>query len=154
MASAGGSTSDNAPRSRPRLVLRPRRTTAPGRTRLHIREDSGLSVSAGDGAFGYLMLGAPGGIRTCHTAPLAQTVPAEHRWIELCDGRVTVYGVCPPGPFPRCRIEHRLACSAQWLLDLWPWLTMLRGENGRHAERQLQADPEPPESPEEWPDAG
>ncbi|MER6187619.1 DUF6083 domain-containing protein [Streptomyces sp. NPDC001652] len=44
--------------------------------------------------------------------PLARSVPAEHRWIELSDGRVTVYGVCPPGPFQRCRIEHRLACSA------------------------------------------
>ncbi|MFF5041768.1 DUF6083 domain-containing protein [Streptomyces nigra] len=29
-------------------------------------------------------------------SPLAHTVPAEHRWIELSDGRVTVYGVCPP----------------------------------------------------------
>ncbi|MEU6592526.1 hypothetical protein ABZ923_25420 [Streptomyces sp. NPDC046881] len=33
-------------------------------------------------------------------------------------------------------MEHRLACSAQRLPDLWPWLTMLRGENGRHTERQ------------------
>ncbi|MGW0815549.1 DUF6083 domain-containing protein [Streptomyces viridiviolaceus] len=41
--------------------------------------------------------------------PLAHTVPTEHRWIELSDGRVTV--VCPPDPFQRCRIEHRLACS-------------------------------------------
>ncbi|MEV5545214.1 DUF6083 domain-containing protein [Streptomyces sp. NPDC052309] len=86
--------------------------------------------------------------------PLAHTVPAEHRWIELSDGRVTVYGVCPPDPFQRCRIEHRLACSAQRLPDLWPWLTALRAENGRRAERQLQADPEPSEPPEEWPDAG
>ncbi|MFF8946381.1 DUF6083 domain-containing protein [Streptomyces sp. NPDC014864] len=69
-------------------------------------------------------------------------MPAEHRWIELSDGRVTVYGVCPPDPFQRCRIEHRLACSAQRLPALWPWLTMPRGENGRHAERQLQAEPE------------
>ncbi|MEU8731772.1 DUF6083 domain-containing protein [Streptomyces tendae] len=44
--------------------------------------------------------------------PLAHTVPAEHRWIELSDGRVTVYGVCPPDQFQRCRIEHRLACPA------------------------------------------
>ncbi|MGI5143227.1 MULTISPECIES: DUF6083 domain-containing protein [unclassified Streptomyces] len=87
-------------------------------------------------------------------AGLDRAVPAEYRWIELSDGRVTVYGVCPPDPFQRCRIEHRLACSAQRLPDLWPWLTMLRAENGRRAERQLQADPEPPELPEEWPDAG
>ncbi|MET8446580.1 DUF6083 domain-containing protein [Streptomyces sp. NPDC005209] len=85
-------------------------------------------------------------------APLAHTVPAEHRWIELSDGRVAVYGVCPPDPFQRCRIEHRLACSAQPRPDLWPWLTTLRAENGRRVERQ--ADPEPPEPPEEWPDAG
>ncbi|MEU1708221.1 DUF6083 domain-containing protein [Streptomyces sp. NPDC005706] len=55
----------------------------------------------------------PAGFEPAHTAPLAHTVPAEHRSIELSDGRVTVYGVCPPDPFQRCRIEHRLACSAQ-----------------------------------------
>ncbi|MGW3145636.1 DUF6083 domain-containing protein [Streptomyces sp. NPDC001177] len=44
--------------------------------------------------------------------PAGPYVLAEHRWIELSDGRVTVYGVCPPDPFQRCRIEHRLACSA------------------------------------------
>ncbi|WP_324614221.1 DUF6083 domain-containing protein [Streptomyces kebangsaanensis] len=85
-------------------------------------------------------------------APLAHTVPAEHRWIVLSDGRVTGYGVCPPDPYQRCRIEHRLACSAQPLPDLWPWLTALRDENERRAKRQ--EDPEPPEPPEEWPDAG
>ncbi|EFL34865.1 predicted protein [Streptomyces viridochromogenes DSM 40736] len=53
-----------------------------------------------------------------HTAALAHTVPAERRWIELSDGRVTVYGVCPPDPFQRCRIEHRPACSAQRLPDM------------------------------------
>lgn len=84
-------------------------------------------------------------------APLAHTVPAEHRWIELSDGRVTVYGVCPPDQFQRCRIEHRLACPAQSLPDLWPWLTALRGENARQAERD---EPEPPPPPELWPDAG
>ncbi|MEU1053586.1 DUF6083 domain-containing protein [Streptomyces sp. NPDC005876] len=84
--------------------------------------------------------------------PLAHTVPAEHRWIELSDGRVTVYGVCPPDQFQRCRVEHRLACPAQPLPDLWPWLTSLRGENARRVERQN--DPEPPSSSEEWPDAG
>ncbi|MFI1291984.1 DUF6083 domain-containing protein [Streptomyces sp. NPDC020792] len=85
-------------------------------------------------------------------APLVHTVPAEHRWIVLSDGRVTVYGVCPPDPYQRCRIEHRLACSAQPIPDLWPWLTTLRGENARRAERQ--AAPEPPKPPELWPDAG
>ncbi|WP_107093833.1 DUF6083 domain-containing protein [Streptomyces sp. AS58] len=84
--------------------------------------------------------------------PLAHTVPAEHRWIELSDGRVTVYGVCPPDQSQRCRVEHRLACPAQPLPDLWPWLTSLRGENARRAERQ--DDPGPPPPPEEWPDAG
>ncbi|WP_230194693.1 DUF6083 domain-containing protein [Streptomyces coriariae] len=52
--------------------------------------------------------------------PLAHTVPAERRWIELSDGRVTVYGVCPPDQFQRCRIEHRLTCPQQVLPDLWP----------------------------------
>ncbi|WP_267244894.1 DUF6083 domain-containing protein [Streptomyces sp. PR69] len=85
-------------------------------------------------------------------APLAHTVPAEHRWIMLSDGRVAVYAVCPPDPFQRCRIEHRLACSAQPLPDLWPWLTTLRTENARRADRQ--ADPPSPEPSESWPDAG
>ncbi|MER7484895.1 DUF6083 domain-containing protein [Streptomyces sp. NPDC126497] len=84
--------------------------------------------------------------------PLAHTVPAEHRWIELSDGRVTVYGVCPPDQFQRCRIEHRLACPAQPLPDLWRWLTTLREENARQAARQEDPEPSPP--PEEWPDAG
>ncbi|MEV6883989.1 DUF6083 domain-containing protein [Streptomyces sp. NPDC051135] len=84
--------------------------------------------------------------------PLAHTVPAEHRWIELSDGRVTVYGVCPPDPSQRCRVGHRLACPAQPLPDLCPWLTSLREENARQAERKNS--PEPPPPPEEWPDAG
>ncbi|MFD7320017.1 DUF6083 domain-containing protein [Streptomyces sp. NPDC059875] len=78
--------------------------------------------------------------------PLAHVVPAEHRWIVLSDGRVTVYGVCPPDPSQRCRIEHRLACSAQPRPDLWPWLTTLRAENARQAQRRTP--------PEKWPDAG
>ncbi|MFE9704171.1 DUF6083 domain-containing protein [Streptomyces sp. NPDC005930] len=37
--------------------------------------------------------------------PLAHTVPAEHRWIELSDGRATVYDVCPPDQPPgTCRV--------------------------------------------------
>src|SRR5690606_5392216 len=58
-------TGDNAPRSRPRLVHRPRHTSAPGGTRLHIREDPVLSESADGGVFGHLVQGAPGRIRTC-----------------------------------------------------------------------------------------
>ncbi|MCX5385674.1 DUF6083 domain-containing protein [Streptomyces sp. NBC_00083] len=83
--------------------------------------------------------------------PPAHTVPPDHRWIELSDGRVTVYGVCPPDPSQRCRIEHILACPAQPLPDLWPWLSALRGENARHAERE---GAEPPPAPAQWPDAG
>ena len=82
----------------------------------------------------------------------AHLVPAEHRWITLSDGRVTVYGVCPPDGSQRCRIEHRLACSKQPLPDLWPWLTALRAENARAAQRRT--DPEPPRPPQAWPDAG
>ncbi|MGW0093158.1 DUF6083 domain-containing protein [Streptomyces sp. NPDC003328] len=84
--------------------------------------------------------------------PLAHTVPAEHRWIVLSDGRVTVYGVCPPDPFQRCRIEHRLACSEQPLPDLWRWLTSLRGENARRMMRLSAVEPSEP--PAQWPDAG
>lgn len=60
-------TCGDASRSLPRLVHRPRHrhTAAPGGIRLHIHEDPILSVSAGDGVFGHLMLGAPGRIRTC-----------------------------------------------------------------------------------------
>jgi len=74
---------------------------------------------------------------------LAHLVPADHRWIMLSDGRVTVYGVCPPDPAQRCRIEHRLACSQQMLPDLWPWLTVVRNENARKAERQDAGEPTP-----------
>jgi hypothetical protein len=74
----------------------------------------------------------------------AHLVPAEHRWIVLSDGRVAVYGVCPPDTSQRCRIEHRLTCSAQPLPDLWPWLTALREENARRAERNGGPEPEPP----------
>ncbi|MGW8992252.1 DUF6083 domain-containing protein [Streptomyces zhihengii] len=85
--------------------------------------------------------------------PLAHSVPSEYRWIELSDGRVTVYGVCPADQFQRCRVEHRLACPRQTLPDLWPWLTTLREENARQAERR--SAPEPlPLRPEGWPDAG
>ncbi|MFF7953796.1 DUF6083 domain-containing protein [Streptomyces griseorubiginosus] len=56
--------------------------------------------------------------------------------------------MCPPDPFQRCRIEHRLACSAQPLPDLWPWLTSLRDENERRVGRQAEA--EPPETTAQW----
>ncbi|MDT6984723.1 DUF6083 domain-containing protein [Streptomyces lusitanus] len=87
--------------------------------------------------------------------PLAHTVPAGRRWIELSDGRVTVYAVCPPEQFQRCRVEHDLACPAQPLPDLWPWLTSLRIENARRVERQNDPEyPEPRMPPEQRPDAG
>lgn len=85
---------------------------------------------------------------------LAHLVPAEHRWITLSDGRVTVYGVCPPDPVQRCRIEHRLACAGQQLPDLWPWLTVLREENARAAERRVVGEPEPTLAEVELPDVG
>jgi hypothetical protein len=84
---------------------------------------------------------------------LAHLVPAEHRWIELSDGRVAVYAVCPPDASQRCRIEHRLACAGQQLPDLWPWLSALREENRRAAERQAAGEP-PPLREVELPDAG
>ncbi|MGW0904982.1 DUF6083 domain-containing protein [Streptomyces sp. NPDC002853] len=75
---------------------------------------------------------------------LAHLVPAKHRWIELSDGRVALYEVCPVDGVQRCRIEHALACPEQGLPDLWPWLTALREENARKAER----GPEPPGEPD------
>lgn len=74
---------------------------------------------------------------------LAHLVPAEYRWISLSDGRVAVYGVCPPEAEQRCRIEHRLACAKQALPDLWPWLTALREENRRRADRRADSEPAP-----------
>lgn len=84
---------------------------------------------------------------------LTHLVLAEHRWIVLSDGRVTVYGVCPPDATQRCRIEHRLACPAQELPDLWPWLTALREESRRASERRDDGD-QPPEPDIELPDVG
>ncbi|MFF9899110.1 DUF6083 domain-containing protein [Streptomyces longispororuber] len=86
--------------------------------------------------------------------PLAHVVPAEYRWIELSDGRVTVYGVCPPDPFQRCRIEHRLVCPGQQLPDLWPWLTAMRQENERRVDRLSNPAQELPGPPTALPDAG
>jgi hypothetical protein len=86
---------------------------------------------------------------------LAHLVPAEHRWIVLSDGRVTVYGVCPPVAEQRCRVEHRLACPGQELPDLWPWLTTLREENRRSSERRDDGDQPPEPEPDiELPDVG
>jgi hypothetical protein len=84
----------------------------------------------------------------------AHLVPAEHRWIELSDGQVAVYGVCPVDGEQRCRIEHRLACPGQELPDLWPWLTILRGENARKAERQEVEPPASSPGSRELPDVG
>ncbi|WP_432189956.1 DUF6083 domain-containing protein [Streptomyces sp. Tue6028] len=85
----------------------------------------------------------------------AHLVPAEHRWIALSDGRVTVYAVCPVDGAQRCRIEHRLACAGQQLPDLWPWLTALREENARAAARRAAGEVVPALLPEiELPDAG
>ncbi|MFE1955547.1 DUF6083 domain-containing protein [Streptomyces sp. NPDC059524] len=75
----------------------------------------------------------------------AHVVPAERRWIELSDGRVTVYGVCPVDGAQQCRIEHVLVCPDQDLPDLWPWLTVVREETRRRAERR-RATPELPEA--------
>lgn len=85
---------------------------------------------------------------------LAHRVPAERRWIELSDGRVTVYGVNPVDGSQRCRIEHALACPGEPLPDLWPWLTTLREENARKAAR-LEVEP-PASSPTDGalPDVG
>ncbi|MET9040517.1 DUF6083 domain-containing protein [Streptomyces mirabilis] len=86
---------------------------------------------------------------------LAHLVPAEHRWIVVSDGRVTVYGVCPPVAEQRCRIEHRLTCPGQELPDLWPWLTAMREESRRASERQVDGDQPPRLGPDiELPDVG
>lgn len=81
----------------------------------------------------------------------AHLVPPERRWIELSDGRVAMYGVCPVDGTQRCRIEHRLACAGQRLPDLWPWLTTLRDENKRMARRQ---EPAPAPGDDQLPDVG
>ncbi|MFJ9037944.1 DUF6083 domain-containing protein [Streptomyces sp. NPDC102406] len=75
--------------------------------------------------------------------PLAHTVPADQRWIELSDGRVAMYGVCPPVAEQRCRILHELVCPGRELPDLWPWLTVLREENRLRADRQAETPPLP-----------
>jgi hypothetical protein len=86
-----GFTCADAPRSRPQLVHGPRHKAASGGTALHKHEDPGLSVSAGDGVFGHLMLGAPGRIRTCAhgSGVIASITP--HR-------SLTCGGVCQRAP--------------------------------------------------------
>jgi hypothetical protein len=86
--------------------------------------------------------------------PLAHLVPAQHRWIEVSDGKVALYEVCPVDGAQRCRIEHVLACPGQELPDLWPWLTSVRLENSRRAERQREEPPLPPAEGGQLPDVG
>jgi hypothetical protein len=72
-------TCRNAPISHPRLVHAPRHTAAPSGIRLHIREDPGLSVSAGDGVFGHLIQGAPDRIRTTESCTMAHLAGRERK---------------------------------------------------------------------------
>ncbi|MEV2215565.1 DUF6083 domain-containing protein [Streptomyces sp. NPDC050997] len=44
-------------------------------------------------------------------------------------------GDAEPAPGMACRIAHRLACPGLEPMDLWRWLTAMREENARKAQR-------------------
>lgn len=66
-------------------------------------------------------------------APAAHTVPPRQRWY-VRQGWAVLDDGCPQ-PRQKCRVAHALACPDQELPDLWPWLTTLRKESHRKAQR-------------------
>lgn len=63
----------------------------------------------------------------------AHTVPPRQRWY-VRQGWAVQDDSCPK-PGQQCHIPHALACPDQELPDLWRWLTALREENLRKAQR-------------------
>lgn len=65
--------------------------------------------------------------------PAAHVVPPRQRWV-IRRGRAVQDDGCP-NQGQQCRVAHSLTCPDQNLPDLWPWLTTLRKENHRKAQR-------------------
>lgn len=73
-------------------------------------------------------------------------VPPGQRWMVDENGVAWNAGDAEPAPGMACRIAHRLACPGLEPLDLWRWLTAMREENARKAQRLFNPPrlPEPP----------
>ncbi|GAA1887873.1 DUF6083 domain-containing protein [Streptomyces durmitorensis] len=80
----------------------------------------------------------------------AHEIPPERRWIEIPDGKVAMYGVCPPVQSQLCRVEHALVCPNQPLPpDPWPRISKLREANAARVEQPVL-----PLGDEQLPDVG
>ncbi|MFD0019796.1 DUF6083 domain-containing protein [Streptomyces sp. NPDC058382] len=79
----------------------------------------------------------------------AHTVPPRRRWILTQDGRAMNLWDAEPLPGARCRIAHRTVCPYLHREDEPLWVTAVRQENERRAQRLF-------ELPGTWafPDAG
>ncbi|MFE7357934.1 DUF6083 domain-containing protein [Streptomyces sp. NPDC057543] len=79
----------------------------------------------------------------------AHTVPPRRRWIITSDGAAMNLWDAEPLPGTRCRIAHRTVCPYLQPEDPWPWITALRQENERRAQRLFNL-------PDDWdlPDTG
>lgn len=79
----------------------------------------------------------------------AHTVPPRRRWILTPDGTAMNLWDAEPLPGTRCRIAHRAVCPCLPREDEPPWVTAVREENGRRAQRLFDL-------PEAWasPDPG
>ncbi|MCX4706749.1 DUF6083 domain-containing protein [Streptomyces sp. NBC_01373] len=74
-------------------------------------------------------------------------VPPGERWMVDGNGVAWNAGDAEPAQGAVCRIAHRLACPGLEPVDLWRWLTAVRAENARKAQRLFNPPrlPEPPE---------
>ncbi|EST19282.1 DUF6083 domain-containing protein [Streptomyces roseochromogenus] len=82
----------------------------------------------------------------------AHLVPGGHRWHIDSNGVAWNGGFTEPLAGSRCRIPHQLACPGLSLDEIrpWRWLSAVREENARRAQRR--ADEEG--CPKALPDAG
>ncbi|MFJ8025878.1 DUF6083 domain-containing protein [Streptomyces sp. NPDC096311] len=78
----------------------------------------------------------------------AHMVPPRFRWLINADGVAWNPWLAEPTPGAVCRIPHRLVCPGLPEVNPWMWLTVMRGENERQAQRLYN----PPRFG--WPDAG
>jgi hypothetical protein len=84
----------------------------------------------------------------------AHFVPPRQRWLINSDGVAWNPWNAEPTEGAQCRISHMVACPGIEPPDLWPWLTAMREENARRAQR-LFNPPRTPTLPKvEVPDVG
>ncbi|MET8788370.1 DUF6083 domain-containing protein [Streptomyces sp. NPDC004589] len=80
----------------------------------------------------------------------AHLVPGGHRWHVDTDGTAWNGGLDEPPQGTVCRIPHQLACPGLTLDEIkpWRWLTAVREENTRRAQRKADAEGYPGRLPD------